>query len=119
MGFTTDYTDTECVKYPNGFVKLQHSGAYVARFEVDWVEPDSQGNYNQNRVWESGEKTVGYTHQVDLPGNAQGIRIKAWAATGLLWDPWGEIMNVALNGPDNKCYRATGTTLNRSWDNNC
>ncbi len=119
MGFTTDYTDTECVKYPNGFVKLQHSGAYVAKFEVDWVEPDAQGNYNQNKVWESGEKTAGYTHQVDLPGDAQGVRIKAWAATGLIWDPWGEIMNVALNGPDNKCYRVTGTTLNRSWDNNC
>ncbi len=119
MGFTTDYTDTECVKYPNGFVKLQHSGAYVAKFEVDWVEPDAQGNYNQSKVWESGEKTVGYTHQVDLPGDAQGVRIKAWAATGLIWDPWGEIMNVALNGPDNKCYRVTGTTLNRSWDNNC
>ncbi len=116
MGFTTDYTDTECVKYPNGFVKFQHSGAYVAKFEADWVEPDSYGNYSQNRIWESGQKTVGYTHQVDLPGDAQGIRLKAWAATGLVWDPWGEIMNVALSGPDNKCYRVTGTTLDRGWE---
>ena len=119
MGFTTDYTETQCVKYPNGFVKFAHAGVYVAKFEVDWVEPDANGNYNQNKIWESGEKTIGYTHQVDLPGDSQGIRLKAWAATGLIWDPWGEILNVALTGPDNKCYRVTGTTLNRGWDNNC
>jgi thiol-activated cytolysin len=115
MGFTTDYTETQCVKYPNGFVKLAHSGVYVAKFEADWVEPDAYGSYNQNKVWESGQQTVGYTHQVDMPGDAQGVRLKAWAATGLIWDPWGEIMNVALTGPDNKTYRVTGTTLDRSW----
>lgn len=116
MGFTTDYTDTECVKYPNGYVKFQHAGVYIAKFEVDWVEPDAYGNYNQNKVWESGDKTIGYTHQVDLPGDAQGLRLKAWAATALVWDPWGEIMNVALSGPDNKCYRVTGSTLDRRWE---
>jgi thiol-activated cytolysin len=119
MGFTTDYTDTSCVKYNNGFVKLAHAGAYVAKFQVSWTEPDAQGNYNQNKNWESGHKTAGYTEQIDLPGDAQGVRIRGWAATGLIWDPWGEIMNVALSGPDNKCYRATGTTLNRRWDNEC
>jgi hypothetical protein len=25
-------------------------------------------------------------------------------------------MNVALSGPDNKCYRVTGTTLDRGWE---
>jgi thiol-activated cytolysin len=66
---------------------------------VDWVEPDAYGNYKQNRIWESGDKTVGYTHQIDLRGDAQGVRLKAWAATGPIWDPWGEIMNVALSRP--------------------
>jgi len=28
-------------------------------------------------------------------------------------------VNVTLNGPDNKCYRVTGTTLDRGWDNDC
>ena len=119
MGFTTDYTETQCVRYPNAFVKFAHAGAYVAKFQVTWVEADAQGNYTQNKDWESGNQTAGYTRQVDLPGDAQGVRLQAWAATGLVWDPWGEILNVSLNGPDNKCYRATGTTLNRSWDNNC
>jgi thiol-activated cytolysin len=116
MGNTTDYTETESVRYNNGFVRLAHAGAYVAKFEVNWVEPDASGAYTVNRRWESGEKTSGYSYQVDLPGDAKGVRIKAWAMTGLVWDPWGEIMNVALDGPDNKTYRATGTTLGRSWD---
>ena len=119
MGFTTDYTETQCVRYPNAFVKFAHAGAYVAKFQVTWVDADAQGNYIQNKDWESGNQTAGYTHQADLPGDAQGVRLQAWAATGLVWDPWGEILNVSLDGPDNKCYRVTGTTLNRSWDNNC
>ena len=119
MGYTTDYTETQCVRYPIAFVKFAHAGAYVARFQVTWAEADAQGNYTQNKDWESGNQTAGYTHQVDLPGDAQGDELQAWAATGLVWDPWGEILNVSLDGPDNKCYRVTGTTLNRSWDNNC
>ena len=116
MGFTTDYTETQSVRYPNGFVKVQHSGGYVAKFEVTWSEADAAGDYTQSRRWESGDKTAGYSAQVDLPGDARNVRLKAWAATGLAWDWWGEIFNVALEGPDNKCYRATGTTLHRSWD---
>ena len=119
MGFTTDYTETQAIRYPNGFVKFHHSGGYVAKYEVTWTEADGSGNYTQNRSWESGHKTAGYSGQVDIPGDARNVRLKAWAATGLVWDPWGEIFNVALEGPDNKCYRAKGTTLNRSWDNSC
>jgi thiol-activated cytolysin len=117
MGCSTDYTEEECVRFNNGFVKVVHDGAYVAKFDVTWTEPDGAGNYVSARNWESGNKTQGYAYQIDLPGDAHDVRVTAWAATGLVWDPWGEIMNVALSGPDNKTYRARGTTLNRSWDN--
>lgn len=116
MGNSTDYTETESVRHNNGFVRVVHAGAYIAKFEVSWVEPDANGNYTQNRQWNSGDKTAGFSQQIDLPGDAKGVRIRAWAMTGLVWDPWGEIMNIALDGPDNKTYRATGTTLGRSWD---
>ena len=113
-----DSTETESVRYPNGFIRLRHSGAYVARFEVTWEEPDASGN-QAARSWASGHQTAGYTHQVDLPGDASNVRIRGEAATGLLWDPWGDAINLTLDGPDQKCYRITGTTLDRSWDNNC
>ena len=119
MGFPTEYTETQCVKYPNGFVKFKHSGWYVAKVQVTWLEPDHFGNYIIKKQWDSGKKTAGWTETVDIPGDAHGLRLKAWADTGLAWDPWGEILNIALEGPDNKCYRLTGQTLNRHYDNNC
>jgi thiol-activated cytolysin len=118
MGFATDYTETSSVTYPNGYVRLKHDGVYVGKFEVTWEEADAKGNSVQ-KSWTSGEKTNGYTHQIDLPGDARNVRLRGWAATGLVWDPWGEALNEALNGPDNKCYRIFGTTLNRHWDNAC
>jgi hypothetical protein len=45
--------------------------------------------------------------------------VKAEVATGLFWQPWNEALNTTLNGPDNKCYRITGTTLSPHWDNDC
>ena len=114
MGATTDYTETECVRYPNGFIRLETVGAYVAKFRVGWQEPDAQGAYVQ-RTWESGEKTAGYSQQLNLPGDARTVQIQGWAATGLVWDPWGEAINVTENGPTNKRYKIGGTTLNR-WN---
>lgn len=118
MGFTTNYIETESIRYPNGYVKVKHAGAYVARFTVTWEEPDAKGVYGP-KSWASGEKTVGYSQQVDLPGDARNVTILGEAATGLVWDPWGEAINVTLKGPSNLCYRITGTTLSRSWDNEC
>ena len=118
MGFTTDFTQVDQREYPNGHIRLRHAGGYVGRFEVTWEEPDENLNY-QARKWESGNKTAGYTQQLDFPGDARNIRIRGQAMTGLVWDPWGEAINVTEPGPTNKCYRITGTTLNRGWDNDC
>ncbi|UPG88067.1 thiol-activated cytolysin family protein [Luteibacter aegosomaticola] len=115
MGFPTDYTETQCVRYPNGFVRFEHSGGYVAKAEVTWKEGDANGNL-VDRKWESGQKTAGWSYTLDVPGDAQNLRLKAWAKTGLVWDPWGEILNVALEGPNNKTYVFRGTTLNRKFD---
>ena len=120
MGFTTDYTETESVQHLNGFVKVRHSGAYVARFTVSWDEPDSAGNYTARPPWNSGNQTVGYVHQVDcIPGDARNLKILGEVKTGLLWNPWAQALLVTLAGPNNLCYRIKGTTLDTSWDNNC
>ncbi|MRG93044.1 thiol-activated cytolysin family protein [Polyangium spumosum] len=119
MGFTGDYTQTESVEYPNGFIKMEHRGAYVAKFEVSWEEPDFNDEYTVRKSWKSGNKTAGYSHKLDLPGDARNVKILGMAATGLIWDPWAEVLNLALPGIDNKCYRIKGTTLHRSWDTRC
>lgn len=120
MGFTTDYTETESVEHANGFVKVRHSGAYVARFTVSWEEPDSAGNFHPKPAWTSGNQTVGYVHQVDnIPGDARNLKILAEVKTGLIWNPWAQALSTTLAGPSNLCYRIKGTTLDTSWDNNC
>ncbi len=115
LAFTTSYTEKECVQYNNGFIRLLHGGAYVARFFVSWEEQDEAGDY-QGKQWESGKKTAGYSHQIDLPGDAVNVKILAEAATGLVWDPWGQIFSCSEKGPTNLTYRVGGTTLNRSWE---
>ena len=42
MGFTTDPSETPCVRCSNGFERLAHSGAYVAKSEADWVASDAK-----------------------------------------------------------------------------
>lgn len=116
LGLTTNYTETESVERPNGFIKLQHRGAYVGRFTVSWKEPDENGKYTVPRSWTSGNQTSGYSQTVNLPGDAQGVNLVGEAATGLVWAPWGEAINLTVNGPPNKCYRIKGTTLGRGWE---
>jgi thiol-activated cytolysin len=115
MGFATDYTQTECIQYPNGYVKLRHDGGFVARWKVSWEEASQEGEY-VSRSWSSGEQTAGYAHQVDLPGDARNVNIFAEAATGLAWDPWGDTINVTEDGPTNNTYRIYGTTLGRKHE---
>jgi len=45
----------------------------------------------------------------------RNVRVQAWAATGLGWYPWGEVLNDVQGGPINRTYVATGTTLDRKW----
>ena len=114
MGFTTDYTETNCVQHPNGYVRLWHDAAYIAQFEVSWDEPDANGGLT-HRQWNSGEQTAGYKKTVALPGDARNVRIQTWGVTGLAWNWWGEVMNVTESGPTNMCYRAMGTTLDMRY----
>jgi len=110
MGYSTDYTEVVCERHPHGWIGFKHSGAYVAKFFMNWKEG------NQPKSWSSGNKTAGYSEVIRLKGNAREINITAQAATGLAWDPWGTIFKVKLDGPPNKVYVAKGTTLNRKWE---
>ena len=113
MAFTTDYNESECVRHPNGFVKLSQTGGYVGRWFVKWTSAGKSQEYK------SGNKTSPLKKTVDLPGDAKNVQILAQAMTGLVWDSWREAINVHLNGPTNKFYKIYGTTLSPSWNNNC
>jgi len=116
MGYATDFVKVECEEKEEMFIKLYHAGGYVAKFKISWVED------GKDKSWDSGDKTAGYSETVNLPYNAQDIRIAAWAYTGLVWDSLGEIIKELVTESLkqlNKCYRVYGTTLDRRWDSNC
>lgn len=110
MPITTEYVETECVEHTSGFVELKQVGWYVGKWEVTWSEYNDEGK-TENRTFKSGNKTSPYNQTVSLPGDAHNVRIKAYAATGLVWDPWREAINVTESGPTNYKYEIGGTTL--------
>lgn len=112
---SSDYVETECTEYDNAEIKLEHAGAYVAKVTVQWSEPDANGIL-QPKKEEFGEQTAGWTKTMNFPGDAENININAEAATGLVWAPWGEIMNKTLPGPSNCTYKMYGTTLDRRFE---
>ena len=112
---SSDYVETECTEYDYASIKFEHAGAYVARIKVTWSEPNAQGVL-ETKVKDFGEQTSGWTQTLNLPGDAVNVKILAEAATGLVWAPWGEIINKTLPGPSNCTYRMHGTTLDRRFD---
>jgi hypothetical protein len=90
-----------------GWVGFKNSGAYVAKFYVNWKVD------GQPQSWASGEKAVGQSGVVSLNGNVSDIKINAQAHTGF---KWATIFTLELtNGPPNKTYVVQGTTLDRRW----
>jgi len=75
---------------PDGWIGFKLSGAYVAKFFMSWKGGD------QPKSWSSGKKTAGYFEVIRLKGNAHEINITAQAATGLAWDPWGNLFSASF-----------------------
>jgi len=93
IGYATNYTESVYERHPHGWIGFKHSGAYVAKFYMNWKEG------GQQKSWKSGKKTAGYSEVIRLKGNAREIDITAQAATGLAWNPWGTIYKLRLDGP--------------------
>ena len=90
-----------------GWVGFKNTGAYVAKFYVNWKEN------GQPQSWASGEKAVGQSGVVSLSGSVSDIKINAQAHTGF---KWATIFTLELtNGPPNETYVVQGTTLDRKW----
>lgn len=74
-------------------IMLNHRGAYIVRYYIDWDEISSSNNSNEiirNIEWPENNmnKMVGFLAQILIPANARNINIKIIGATGLVWNPW-------------------------------
>ncbi len=97
------------------WIKIVHSGAFTADFQILWDEP---GKPNQS--WKETGKTSGFQATFEIPINATNIRLKMTNDTGLAWEPKRVILDKTFVLADiNKCYQVKGTTLASAYDNNC
>ncbi|WP_454054844.1 thiol-activated cytolysin family protein [Clostridium sp. Marseille-Q7071] len=94
----TDYIETTSTEYSKGKIILDHSGAYVAQFEVSWDEFSYDENGKEvltHKTWDGNyqDKTAHYSTVIPLPPNSKNIRILARECTGLAWEWWRTIIN--------------------------
>lgn len=113
----TDYIETTFTEYSKGKIVLDHSGAYVAQFEVSWDEfsYDEDGKeIIKHKTWDGNyaDKTAHFSTVIPIPANSKNIRVLARECTGLAWEWWRTVIDE-YNVPLTKEVKVSiwGTTL--------
>lgn len=97
---TSQYLTSTSQEFLSGELRLKHTGAYVAKFNVSWeiIESyDQNGNEVLKTVeWpdDGSHRTAGYSTVIQLPANAKNIKVRAQGATGLVWEKWRTSVNT-------------------------
>ena len=118
----TDYIETKVTSYKNGYLNLQHKGAYIARYYVYWDEVtyDKDGIESiRSRQWEHNgqNRTAGFQTELQFKGNVRNIRVKIQEKTGLVWEPWRTVYNrTDLPLVQKRTIINSGTTLRPKYD---
>jgi hypothetical protein len=115
MGFTTDYTATECTLWKPSTLQVHHDGAYVARAFVSYYPRGASTPTTSG----SGNFTAGQTATFTVP--AGGTQVTLGADAEIWWPPavWGEIARQSWDiAPESVRKCVTGTTLSNGW-NDC
>ena len=118
----TDYIETKVTSYKNGYLNLQHKGAYIARYYVYWDEVtyDKDGVESiRSRQWEDNGKnrTAGFQTELQFKGNVRNVRVKIQEKTGLVWEPWRTVYNrTDLPLVQKRTIINSGTTLRPKYD---
>ena len=119
---STDYIETKVTSYKNGYLNLQHKGAYIARYYVYWDEVtyDKDGVESiRSRQWEDNGKnrTAGFQTELQFKGNVRNIRVKIQEKTGLVWEPWRTVYNrTDLPLVQKRTIINSGTTIRPKYE---
>jgi len=98
MGYTTDYTATECTISKLGRIKVKCSGAYVLRFTVTYKTWD-----NVAKSYYSGDITVGNYKLCEVPGGSKDIKVHAYTVS------CATVFDKAYSVPVDACFVTGGT----------
>ena len=118
----TDYIETKVTSYKNGYLNLQHKGAYIARYYVYWDEVtyDKDGVESiRSRQWEHNgqNRTAGFQTELQFKGNVRNIRVKIQEKTGLAWEPWRTVYNrTDLPLVQKRTIINSGTTIRPKYE---
>ncbi|WP_173304593.1 thiol-activated cytolysin family protein [Streptococcus sp. 959] len=118
----TDYIETKVTSYKNGYLNLQHKGAYIARYYVYWDEVtyDKDGIESiRSRQWEHNgqNRTAGFQTELQFKGNVRNIRVKIQEKTGLAWEPWRTVYNrTDLPLVQKRTIINSGTTIRPKYE---
>ena len=118
----TDYIETKVTSYKNGYLNLQHKGAYIARYYVYWDEVtyDKDGVESIHaRQWEHNgqNRTAGFQTELQFKGNVRNLRVKIQEKTGLAWEPWRTVYNrTDLPLVQKRTIINSGTTIRPKYD---
>jgi thiol-activated cytolysin len=116
ISLSTDYTETSCTEYPNGYVTFINKGGFLARFWVVYQYHGPDGKTLVKGEWQSKWETAPYTHTEFLPGDARDIVVFGEEDTGF---GYKEVFRKKWSTPPNLCYKLKGTTLMPKWSNEC
>ncbi|MEG2786910.1 MAG: thiol-activated cytolysin family protein [Romboutsia sp.] len=94
----TDYIETTSTEYSKGKINLDHSGAYVAQFGIEWDEVSFDENGNEvltHKTWDGNynDRTAHFSTVIPLPPNSKNIRVLARECTGLAWEWWRTVID--------------------------
>ena len=90
---SSDYIETKLNIYKNGELVLDHSGAYVAQYYINWQELsyDSQGKEVLTaRSWERNgqDLTARFRGSLLLGGNVRNLSMRIQECKDLAWEWW-------------------------------
>ena len=98
MGYTTDYTATECSTSKMGRIKVYGPGWYIARFSVSYK------NWEGTSVsWSSGDITAGTSKMYVIPGGSTNIVVQASSVS------CSTIFTKYYDTPRDACFTTGGT----------
>ena len=113
---TTDYVEVTSTEYSQCKLTLDHSGAYVAQFNVQWDEftYDEDGNeVITHKCWadNDSDRTAHFSTEITLPANTRNLRVVARECTGLAWEWWRTVVDENLPLAGQVDVSIWGTTL--------
>lgn len=113
MGYTTDYTATDCMLWKQSVLQVHNDGGYIARASVSYYKRGENAPTTQG----SGNFPVLTDRSFTVPAGATAVTLKAEMMT-FPWpfETWGEIDRQTWDiAPEYVCKVLHGTTLGAHW----